>query len=228
MAGTITHLVIADKLLGRLSPEVLGTIADIPLFFCGNLAPDAIMAREGYVREMKKFTHFKDGIGEDELAVPEKYALYRSRLQAFRDKHVVLGSRDYELYLGYVTHMLADEVFVLRVRDRHVEEMRRLAGDGGMDYESYFRQFGRDVDLNDWRLLREYHFSRDVLSDIQSRTDYEIDGMITQSELASSKAYIIRKNFLTSHPLDEKPRYLTYEENAAYIEWAVDEILRRL
>lgn len=60
MAGTITHLVIADMLLKTMPEDILSCIHNRALFYCGNLAPDAIMAREGYVREMKKHTHFKD------------------------------------------------------------------------------------------------------------------------------------------------------------------------
>ncbi len=55
-----------------------------------------------------------------------------------------------KLYLGYVTHMLADEIFILTVRDRHVEAFRREQA--VPDYKEYFTMFGHDVDLNDWRL----------------------------------------------------------------------------
>ena len=71
MAGTVTHLVIADQLL-----EPLG-INNPALFYCGSLAPDAIMAREGYQREMKRHTHFKDGIHLKELHLPDCYDKYR-------------------------------------------------------------------------------------------------------------------------------------------------------
>ena len=85
---------------------------------------------------------------------------------------------NYELYLGYVTHMLADEIFILTVRDRHVEAFRREQA--VPDYKEYFTMFGHDVDLNDWRLLRKYDFSCSILEAIQSENNYMIEGYITK------------------------------------------------
>ena len=41
------------------------------------MAPDAIMARENYVREMKRHTHFKDGIRLNEFHKKENYQKYK-------------------------------------------------------------------------------------------------------------------------------------------------------
>lgn len=225
MAGTITHLVIADRLLFKLPDRIKDRIKNLSLYYCGNLAPDAIMARENYVREMKKHTHFKDGIPEDELAKKENFELYRSRFEAFARHFLIEQSEDFELYFGYVTHMMADEIFILTLRDRHVEMLKKEQA--VPDYEKYFRQFGKDVDLNDWRLLREYRFSCDILKTISEENDYEIKGYITNEELIKSKKFIINKNFIQTHQ-EEAPVVLTYEENAAYIERAVEQITSAL
>lgn len=225
MAGTITHLVIADMLLKTMPEDILSCIHNRALFYCGNLAPDAIMAREGYVREMKKHTHFKDGIPEDELAKPENFRLYRSRFENFAKHFLVDNHSNYELYLGYVTHMLADEIFILTVRDRHVEAFRREQAEP--DYKEYFTMFGHDVDLNDWRLLRKYDFSCSILEAIQSENNYMIEGYITKEELIKSKNYIIDKNFKAPHK-NEEPKVFTYEENYEFIQRAVERITRAL
>lgn len=209
MAGTITHLVIADRLLKPLD------IQNPALFYCGNLAPDAIMAREGYRREMKRHTHFKDDIRLNDLHLPECYRQYRCTFQAFIDRYLCPGSPDYELYLGYVTHMLADEVFILTVRDAHV---KRLAEQGlTPDDQAYFAAFGRDVDLNDWQLVREYSFQYPMPDILLAEQDYEIRDYITCRELQDSKAFIIRKNFLTPHE-ECAPGVFPFTENQTFIE----------
>lgn len=228
MAGTITHLVIADMLLGRMPGSITKRLKNLPLYYCGNLAPDAVMARDNYKREMKKHTHFKDGIPEDELSSPEYFRLYRQRFEAFAN-HFLTENNDYfELYFGYVTHILADEIFILTLRDRHVLNMQKAVGNPGYDeYKEYFTVFGHDVDLNDWRLLREYSFSCDILRMLRAENDYEIEGYITNDELIRSKSFIIKKNFLTPHE-EEAPSLLMYSENADYIERTVNRIASAL
>lgn len=212
MAGTVTHLVIADKLLEDFN------IQNPALFYCGNLAPDAIMARKNYVREMKKHTHFKDAIPTDELHLPKNFALYRERFETFARKHLKRNDGDYELYLGYVIHMLADEVFILRFRDQHVKTL--FFGRENPGYQAYFKRFGHDVDLNDWQLVREYSFQYPMPWILRQEMDYEIEGYITSQELMDSKEYIIQKNFVTEHK-KEKAAVFSFEENERFIWEAV-------
>lgn len=208
MAGTVTHLVIADRLLEPLN------IQNPALFYCGNLAPDAVMAREGYQRDMKRHTHFKDDIRLNDLHLPECYQRYRRTLLSFAERHLRHGQSDYELYLGYVTHILADEVFILSLRDAHVKRLR----DAGKspDDPAYFTAFGRDVDLNDWQLVREYRFRHPMPDILLSLQQYEINGYITCQELQESKAFIIQKNFLTPHE-QEPTAVFPFSENQEYI-----------
>lgn len=211
MAGTVTHLVIADQLLEPLH------IQRPALFYCGNLAPDAIMARENYEREMKRHTHFKDHMHLRDLHLPGCYERYRRAFLDFTERFLRPDSPDYELYLGYTTHILADEVFVLSVRDAHVD---RLAASGrNLDDPEYFAAFGRDVDLNDWRLAREYPFRHPMPDILLTEQDYEIPGYITRRELQDSKAFIIHKNFLTPHGECE-PLVFSFQENTRFIRQA--------
>ncbi|MDD6796694.1 MAG: hypothetical protein PUE71_00205, partial [Clostridia bacterium] len=67
----------------------------------------------------------------------------------------------------------------------------------------------------------------DILKTISEENDYEIKGYITNEELIKSKKFIINKNFIQTHQ-EEAPVVLTYEENAAYIERAVEQITSAL
>ena len=57
--------------------------------------------------------------------------------------------------------------------------------------------------------------------------DYEIPGYITCEELQTSKAFIIRKNFLTAHEACA-PSVFPYEENQAFIQKAVSYIQKAI
>ncbi len=219
MAGTVTHLVIADRLLQPLQ------IKNPALFYCGNLAPDAVMARKNYQREMKRHTHFKDNIRLSDLHLPECYQAYRRAFHAFARRFLRPGAPDYELYLGYVTHILADEVFILTLRDSHA---RKLSDEGrNPDDPEYFTAFGRDVDHNDWRLVKEYPFRCPMPDILLTEQDYEIPGYITREELQDSKAFIIRKIFLTPHG-ECNTDVFPYEENQTFIQNACDYIQKAI
>lgn len=218
MAGTVTHLVIADRLAGEWG------LSDIPLFFCGNLAPDAIMARDNYVRQMKKHTHFRDDIPTDDFHLEENFLLYQKRFDEFKRRFLYKGNPEYDLYLGYVVHILCDEYFVLNVRDKHVE---RLKADN-YDYrkEGYFKQFGLDVDSNDLRLVEEYPFRYPMPQTIETKKNYEIKDYITSDEIEKSKKYIIDKNFYSNQKHSDTVVF-SYEENLSYIEGAIDYVLKK-
>ncbi|MBP5264149.1 MAG: zinc dependent phospholipase C family protein [Lachnospiraceae bacterium] len=187
MAGTIMHLVIADRLLD------LYQIKNPGYFYCGNLAPDAVMNRENYVREMKRHTHFKDGIRLHELRIPENFATYLERLNAFYDGLVAKPSKHWEIYFGYLTHILVDELYLLEFRDKFVD-MLVSQGKDPTDLD-FFRMFTKDVYLVDLELVRTYKFHHPMPETLRINEEYEIPGLVTSKELLDSKEYIIRMNF---------------------------------
>lgn len=216
MAGTVMHLVVADRLL-----KVLG-IQNPALFYCGNLAPDAIMARENYTREMKRHTHFKDGIRLHELHLPGKMAVYRERLMDFYERFVKDTSNPHhELYLGYLTHMLVDELYILHFRDDFVRELMKEGREP--DDREFFDQFTRDVDLMDWELVRNHTFQYPMPDILRQEDRYEIPGFITREELMDSKEFIINKNFTTKHEPEEM-QVMTFRKNMDFMELCVKRI----
>lgn len=216
MAGTVEHLVIADRLLDKLH------IPNPALFYCGNLAPDAIMARENYVRDMKTHTHFKDGQEPYELRLEQNREIYLERLQAFVDCFFTdeyVGRRD--LFLGYLVHILADEIYLLEYYEEFVTDLY-ASGSTPADLE-FSRNFVHDVDQVDWELVRTYEFKHPMPDILWQEDGYEIPGWITAQELLSSKKYIIYKNFQTEH-VKEPLRVTTMEKNYAFLDKCIEKI----
>lgn len=105
MAGVIVHLAVADATFKRLN------IKNLPLYYAGNVAPDCIHSRKNYQREMKKHTHLRDGISDWDFILPENLKLFQKRLGKFQKEYCNKGDNQ-ELYLGYLTHLITDEMFM--------------------------------------------------------------------------------------------------------------------
>lgn len=219
MAGTVMHLVIADRLLEKLQ------IRNPGFFYCGNLAPDAIMDRKNYVREMKRHTHFKDGMHLHEFRKPENVKVYLERLRAFYDAFVASPSEHWEIYFGYLTHMLVDELYLLHFRDDFVDRLV-ASGKDPLD-KDFWDLFTKDVDNVDLELARKHSFRHAMPDALRIREPYEIPGLITRQELLDSKEFIIRKNFDMTKQI-QALRVMTMERNLEFIELCVAEIPRIL
>lgn len=215
MAGTVVHLVVADRLLEKLN------IHNPALFFCGNLAPDAIMGRLNYEREMKNHTHFKDGQKPYDFRVKSNQEAYMVRLMDFAKDFLNRDDSNYELYLGYIVHILVDELYLLD----YYEEFLLMLEQKGISFadEAFARSFVHDVDHVDWELVRNYRFKYPMPDILLSENGYDIPGWIEAKELEGSKRFIIDKNFLTPHE-KEPLQVASFERNYSFIDLCVDSI----
>ncbi len=230
MAGTIVHLAVAtqlDQLFANEPERYLGKMTDKYCsndFFAGNICPDGIMAREGYCREMKLHTHMRDGIPDGTFQQPEHLQLFRKRLSDFFAKHNNKEER-FSLYLGYLTHMLTDEKFILEI---HPYVLQRIAVTGyDRDNPQTYVKFGRDVDQIDFRLVKEFPGIDKAYQALCQVTPYEIADYITEQELTASREWIKNYFFETEHTIED-PIFLPYQEMYQFIPEAVSQICDRL
>lgn len=156
MAGSVEHMAVAVELL-REDQRQQGSflkLKDPVHFVLGNLAPDGIMSRKGYVRSMKMHTHFRDGIPDWEFTREDHQKVFHQRIRSFCVQMLSEHALDQDLYLGYVTHILTDEIFMKTIRQ---EFMEKIAAIGLTDRDAEtFEYFTYDVNQIDFRLGREY------------------------------------------------------------------------
>ena len=156
MAGSVEHMAVAVELL-REDQRQQGSflkLKDPVHFVLGNLAPDGIMSRKGYVRSMKMHTHFRDGIPDWEFTREDHQKVFHQRIRSFCAQMLSEPALDRDLYLGYVTHILTDEIFMKTIRQ---EFMEKIAAIGLTDRDAEtFEHFTYDVNQIDFRLGREY------------------------------------------------------------------------
>ncbi len=219
MAGTVEHLVIAWELSERLQ------ITNRDLFIAGNICPDGIMARENYQRPMKMHTHFRDGLADYEFYKKENLSLFHKRIKRFADDYLQKSGEERDLYLGYLTHILADEIFMLTIRPEFMERIGEL---GLTDRDAKtFEYFTYDVNQIDYRLAAEYPGMEQVLQILRKIESYEIKDMITKDELDRSRAWIL-SFFFEDAPKPLEPVYYTYQRALEFIREAVDIIEVRI
>lgn len=224
MAGSVEHLAVAVELIrlwgkGKEHPEGEPVICRPERFLLGNLCPDGIMSREGYERSMKMHTHFRDGILDCEFALAKNQKLFHQRIHAFAGGTLTDSSLEHDLYLGYLTHILTDEFFMLTVRPEFMGKISVL-GLTQQDEET-FVHFTHDVNQIDFRLAREYPGMEWVRTCLGEAEPYEIRGMLSEKELTDSRQWVLRF-FFEEAPEPQEPLYYTYGRALRFIREAVD------
>lgn len=222
MAGVITHLVIADKMLKYL-PE--GIIKNKGLFYLGSFAPDAIHAREGYIREYKKHTHFRDEIPDRDFEEPEYFTQYKERLIDFIHQNKDRKDELLDLYRGYVVHILTDELFMLSIRKEFCEVMRQLGID--QNDKPFFDNIVRDMNRNDMLLVHHYDNMNEIKLQLELVSMYPIDGYISVEEMQISRDWLLDQHFYKGHEILQ-PDYISYKRMLTFIHNAAEQITKRL
>jgi hypothetical protein len=222
MAGVITHMVIAREML-KLLPE--NTIEDQALFYLGTLAPDAIHAREGFIRAEKKHTHLRDDIPDKDFAEEKNIKLFYQRVSTF-----ILDNRDrtdglVDLYRGYITHVLTDELFVLTIRKEFCDRMEEL----GIEQKDrrFFDYIVTDMNRNDLLLIQNYEEIDEIIHLMEQVPAYEVKGYLSEKEMRESRDWLLQIHFMKNQEILQ-PVYITYDRMQNFIKLAAEDIVKRL
>jgi len=232
MAGTTLHLAIADRIYDKLGD---GVIKNLPLFFGGNLAPDAIHARVNYQRSYKKHTHLCDGISSYGYGYPEVAKLFKDRVNEFIENYYLPAGEDKDLYLGYAVHLFADEFYLLAVYEQlenHLKsngiilDAKTLADEVNNHFHSkFFSETSYILDISP----NEYDFKQNVVEVLEAVWDYEVKDYITAEEINISKRWVINNFFKNDQTKETIGRELTLkfiEDAADYIIENINDVIR--
>ena len=222
MPGAATHLAIADKMYNILGKNV---IKDLPLFFSGSIAPDSVHAKPNYTREDKRHTHLTAGIPTDAFHNPIKLRLFHERVNEFIANYYSAADKQGDLYLGYIIHLLADELFNVMKRT----PLNKLIFTDGIDQseKEIFSKILKEIESGDKVVLSRFSYSQNVIEILDAVWDYEIMGYVGKNEINSSKRYVMNK-FINRIPEQTDLQYYSYDEAINFINYVVDNILMRL
>jgi len=237
MAYTVTHIVIADRINSILGD---GVIKNLPLFFGGNLAPDAVHAKPNYQRADKKHSHLCDGIKSYGYGYPEISKLFKDRVNEFIANYYMTAGEDKDLYFGYIVHLLVDELFMFSVFERLEQHLKsnganpdepgfskKLADEISDDpqfYNPVYVKFFSDISYILNLPVHEYDFKQNPVDILEAVWDYEVKDYISVNEININKRWVIN-NFFKS----EKTEYIGTPEIARkFVELAANNIINRL
>jgi hypothetical protein len=222
MAGVITHMVVAREISKRLP---MGTIEDMGQFYLGNLAPDAIHVREGYIRDFKKHTHLRDGIRDMELGREENRTLFHNRVTDFINEYGRLEDGLLDLYRGYVSHLLTDELFVLTIREHFCKTLEQL--DIPQTDPRFFEYIVTDMTRNDFLLVTEYEGSDEIRECMEQTAIHPVKGYLSADEINETRNWLIKQHYYEKRE-KLQPRYISLDETLEFIQAAAEDIVKRL
>lgn len=222
MAGIITHLAIANKIVNEL-PN--GIIKSRGLFYAGSIAPDLIRMRQGVTRADKKHTHMREGITDVDFIKTENLEIFHNRVKIFVHDNISEGNDISDLYKGFVVHLLSDEMFLINVRPDFVVEMKAL---GIEPTDILFRdKILDDLDSHDFKLVDNHREMKDVLNSLRNVEPYSINDYITDKEIKLGINWVLEKNLYEEHETSE-PIYIPYKKILTYIDESAYDIIDRL
>lgn len=100
MPYAMTHLLIAESICNLFDRY----IKDLPQFYLGNIAPDAVHNRADYISDYKKASHLC--VGDEKWGMITNNDAWINNVIAFLNKHRCSNIRDY--IAGYCCHILSD------------------------------------------------------------------------------------------------------------------------
>ena len=232
MAGIEVHLAIADKIYFILGDN---TIKNLPLFFGGNIAPDAVHMKKDYQRLYKKCSHLTEGTRDYGYGDPGMVKLFKDRVNEFVENYYLTAGEDKDLYLGYIVHLLTDE-FNSRMVYKRLEEHLKNNGINPNElgfrknltdsvYNGAYRDFFTDTSYN--ILPHKYQFKQNVVDVLEAAQDYEVKDYISADEMNMEKQWVINTHF-KSEPIQDD--IINYDRDKAekFVDLATEDIIASL
>ncbi|MCL2352420.1 MAG: zinc dependent phospholipase C family protein [Firmicutes bacterium] len=215
MPFTMTHLIVAEKIAGRC-PNL---VSDLPQYYLGAIAPDAVHNRENYVSDFKKKSHLHSCGAEwgrctsyDECAA-NAVAFLRGRENS--------GRRDF--VYGYVIHELCDicnNIYVWQpFLKKYPEEWEK--GYGNIDH--------REANLMDFWLYQTYGHRDEIWAALGKAEAFDFEGLVSGAEVERQRRIILYEWYGGSPEIDVSGNTLhTPETEFEFIDLAAGFAARKL
>ena len=212
MASWMVHLRIADKLLDKIP-----SLSPVD-FIVGNIAPDSGVPNADWSEftPNTNISHFK---GEQNIAVPERFAEKYFSLS----QQAQYNERQYAFYLGYLTHLITDVLWVRDIYNPSKVKFQALRKTEGKNFIWRIKEDWYDLDF---KYLRDHPGFRAFRAYLGA-VGYENTFM----EEFSANAFDNRRCYITGwylagkENLDREYPYLTEAEMDGFVTQATAEIL---
>ncbi len=215
MPFQMTHLHIAKNLHQRFPV----TIKDLPQFYLGNVAPDAVHNRAGYISDYKKVSHLC--VGDASWGMLTNNDEWIENVLKFLDKNK--STDNYDFILGYSCHILSDIYNNIAVwtpfRLEYPNEIAK--GYGGL----YHQESGKvEIEL----ALRNDN-KENFWVYLEKAKAIGLDGIIFAEEIERHKENIINNWYKDKEHQDiSSNKLITIESTMTFVEDATNFIVNKL
>ena len=215
MPYTMTHLIIADNLSTIFSKH----IKNLPQFYLGNIAPDAVHYRENYTYEYKRDSHLY--AGDEPWDLITNMDGWINDIINFLNSHKNFENCDF--ILGYCCHLLTDIyqriALWLPFRQKYADEIEKGLGE-------IMRQETSMIDIE----LALTHERKDIFwSNIKQSAGVDLPGIVYTTEIEKQKDNILNLWYADKERQDlTSNKIVTVEKIMSFISDVVDFIVPAL
>lgn len=193
----MVHLGVAHRLLQDHA------IQDIPAFYLGNIAPDAVHCRPGSTREDKSACHLFD---QDRQA-------WRCNALDFLQSYA--GSPQADYYTGYGVHLLTDIYWNTAVFSRFKQQYSQ---DPDNLPDARNRAYYNDTDQLDFLLFASEPYRPAVWAQLALSRAFSVPGTVSGDEVEAWKERALHW-FDSGQSLHRQPlRYIRYEDLQTFMD----------
>ena len=215
MPYTMTHLIIADKVSKIFSKH----IKNLPQFYLGNIAPDAVHNRANYISDYKKDSHLC--VGDEKWGMITNNDEWKNSVINFLNNHK--NSENHDFIVGYCCHILSDIynniALWIPFKQKYADEIDKGRNNLMM----------RETNMIDIELALT-HEKRDIFwSNIKQSVGVDLAGIIYATEIEKQKDNILNTWYADKERPDlTSNEVVTVEVIMDFIENAVDFVMLTL
>jgi len=222
MPGVITHLLIGKKILDVLQDK----IDDVYGFYLGNIAPDAIMSKDNYQRIDKTKSHLKIDISSNEWYKKEYRDLYEKRIESFIKDNITSTSKYNSFYLGYLIHLLTDQLFNYTLR---ADIMNKLKEKNIItNNKELLKIMTNELDATDYYHLLNNPEISEIINQIKLIcNNYSATNLISNTDLCNNFKWIDSK-FFNNNQVIPSFDYITEEDALNFVDYSCKTIISRI
>jgi len=229
------HLAMADKIYSSLGSSVIKSPS---LFFCGNLAPDAYETRSSFTLFDKKHSHMCDDevVHSYGYGYPEAANLFKIRINEFIENFYITADENKDLYLGYIVHLLTDEIYrrkVYQLLEAHLKSdeinndepnFRKNLADkvAAGEYKDIFNEISRSYKIS----LHEYPFKQNLIKILDTTWYCDLRGYISVEDIRTFNKFVL--NSVQNEQKQNKVINTETDKAVKFIDFTANEIISRI
>ena len=166
MPAPMVHLLVAKNIIRLGLP-----VKDMPRFYLGAIAPDAIHMRPGVDRTVKNATHLKPKSGQD---------IYPNHYSGFMSELIAANKNANEVFLlGYGIHVLTDRYWAQTVYRKFTEDYKNSAA----PVEEMAKAYYYDMDIHEYELYHGHVKDSDIWQYLQAPAYADFLDLLTAGEI---------------------------------------------